>query len=81
MGTFSSYQKFNLRFSWGIIYEKCNALPEGDWQGDIYFDPEAVEMCSIYCYDLFDKQEFWLSQWGHFISSQDDLLALGAHRV
>lgn len=64
-----------------VIYESFISIPEGDWQGDVHFDPEGVEVSGIHSYELPDKQELWLSQWGHFICSQEDLLALGAHRV
>lgn len=37
-----------------VIYEKCNALPKGDWQRDVHFDPEGVEVCSIHSYKLPD---------------------------
>lgn len=63
------------------ISKKKNLLPEDDWQPYVHFDPDGIKVCSIYSHNFPVKQEHWLSHWGHFISSQEDLLALGAHRV
>lgn len=57
------------------------SIPEGDRYRDVHFDPECEEVCGIHSYDLSDKLELWLSQWDHFLCSQEDLLALGADRV
>lgn len=76
-----SFPSGSLCWTVGRWFSVGCSLPEGERQGDVHLDPEGVGMCSGHRGDLADRQEVRLSQWRHFVSGQEDLLALGAHRV